>query len=100
MKRHILALLLATMLLCGAAPATAFDCELDVILRNGKQVGTVVINDFDHYCGTVYFRSGGYSVHLEGQPKKFYGSDYAYKDVLNYMCGSCLYRKQEKLTDQ
>jgi len=100
MRLRILALATTITLLCSALPALAYDCELDTIIRNGKQVGTVVVNGLDNYCGTVYFQGGGYSVHLDGQPKKFYSRDYAYKDVLNYMCDACLYKKKDKLSGQ
>lgn len=100
MLRQHLVVLTALVLILAATPARAFDCELDTIIRNGKQVGTVVVNTLDNYCGTVYFRGGGYSVHLEGQPKKFYSRDFAYKDVLNYMCDSCLYKRKENLSGQ
>ncbi len=89
-----------TILLLSALPVAAFDCELQVLTKNGKQIGTAVISDLDHYCGTVYMRGGGYMVKIDGQPRKYFDANYSYKDVLNYMCDTCKYRKKDILTDQ
>lgn len=100
MQRTFLTLVAACLFLFAHTPVGAFDCELDTIMRDGKQVGTVVVNGLDVYCGTVYFRGGGYSVHFDDQPKKFYNKDYDYREVLNYMCDSCLYKRKENLSGQ
>ena len=90
--------ILSLALLFWGHGAAAFDCELEPLTKDGKHTGTVVINNLDVYCGTVHFRGGGFSVHLDGKPQRFFDSNYKYRDVLNSMCDACKFRKPDNLS--
>lgn len=91
--------MLAAMLMCAAA-AQAFDCTLNPIVRNGKEVGTAVISGLDRYCGSVQRTGGGYRVKLDGRSAEFFNATYKYRDVLQYMCDYCDYKKTDILSGQ
>ncbi len=95
----IIIVVLAAMLLCTAS-AQAFDCTLNPIMRNGKEVGTAVINGLDKYCGSVQRSGGGYRVKLDGRSPEYFNATYKYRDVLQYMCDYCEYKKTDILSGQ
>jgi hypothetical protein len=99
LRSPIIIVVLAAMLMC-AAPAQAFDCTLNPIVRNGKEVGTAVISGIDKYCGSVQRTGGGYRVKLDGRSSEFFNASYKYRDVLEYMCDYCDYKKADIFSGQ
>ncbi len=100
MLRPMICIAVLFAMLVSVAPVLAFDCELDPIVRNGKEVGAKVINGLDNYCGSVYRTGGGFRVKLDGRDPEFFNSNYTYRDVLDYMCEYCLFKKKDILSGQ
>ncbi len=90
-------LLICTLILASGLVALAGDCTYKPYVRDNNVVGTMVINEFNTYCGYAAKHRNGIRLYVDNEGKyEQFSKEYEFEDVLRYLCSKCAYEFTEE----
>ncbi len=91
--KYLIGLLLVAMLsLASGTMVFAGSCTYKPYVRDGKVLGTMVVNEFSTYCGYAIENRAGIRLYVDNEGKfENFSNAYAMDDVLDYLCSKCAY---------
>lgn len=95
--KHLVGVLFGFLMVLASGPSVfAGDCTYKPYVRDGHVRGTMVLNEFNTYCGYAVKTHNGIRLYIdnEGRYEPFTNA-YAFDDVLRYLCSKCAYEVTE-----
>lgn len=91
--RYLFGLLLVLILAVASGTAAfAGECEYKPYTRDDNVVGTMVVNEFNVYCGYAVKQKNGTRLFIDNEGRyEHFSTDYAFEDILSYLCSKCAY---------
>ncbi len=100
MKYLMAVLCICTLVLASSLAASAGDCTYKPYTRDDNVVGTMVVNEFNTYCGYAVKQRNGIRLYVDNEGKyEQFSKEYSFDDILKYLCSKCAYDITEKTTD-